>query len=45
MMNDTFRGYLILARDMNNMNVGRFTAGANQRLACSVSIVDDIYIV
>ena len=42
---DTFRGFLVLARDTNDMRVGSFTAGNNQRLACAVSIVDAVHIV
>ena len=42
---DTFRGFLALARDMSDTIVGSFTAGDGQEQTCSVSIVDEVHIV
>ena len=33
----SFRGFLIIGRNMNGQNVGSFSAASGQRTACSVS--------
>ena len=42
---ETFRGFLAVARNMSNSRVGSFTAGDGQQQACDVSIVEEVHVV